>query len=587
MGNAKRNIQAFPRGAQKSIGDELQLIQFGGMPKDAKPFKVRVITIIDRRPIGVSDVNSSIWHVLGVPVASSPYLPLCEIHTARPRHAPSGEVLTSVRSRERRGQGDGKDRSRLDAAAASWRLPKARAGCRGCGSDGKVATDRHVHRERATPTARRGLMQRTTSVPLHPRSARGLEPKQAQDLLHRDLGCELCRSRRRARLLPHSVTRRLGASTTVPFPLSLWGTGTALLDRSVGPLPTSGRAAEPAGSLQRLQHLAQALVLDPQANRGASPASAPRLAARRSSTCSSRLRCFRLSSSSSAMTSRWVVSASVATSSRVTGADAGAARCSLESTRCSLRSPQIQVRVAEGMDVTGAAQPLAGGGSPRGVLPRVMHQQHRQVELPLQRAKVRQQLGHFAGVVLVDAVKSHQGIQNEQPGPEPPGCLQEPRAVRIAIEPEHGRGDHVDLDLGEIETAMPGHSRDPLAHDRQRVLGQVDQDRPRLRHGVLAQARRAGGHREGHVQSQPCLGALGGTADHADRRRAPEPFHKPALGALLAGSPPRARREAIDSQSRASSHPHFLLEHGARTASADRPPGKHFSSSCATSCAMP
>jgi phage-related protein len=39
MGNAKRNLQAFPKGAQKIIGDELQLIQFGGMPKDAKPFK--------------------------------------------------------------------------------------------------------------------------------------------------------------------------------------------------------------------------------------------------------------------------------------------------------------------------------------------------------------------------------------------------------------------------------------------------------------------------------------------------------------------------------------------------------------------
>jgi phage-related protein len=39
MGNSKRNVQAFPKGAQKLIGDELQLIQFGGMPKDAKPFK--------------------------------------------------------------------------------------------------------------------------------------------------------------------------------------------------------------------------------------------------------------------------------------------------------------------------------------------------------------------------------------------------------------------------------------------------------------------------------------------------------------------------------------------------------------------
>jgi phage-related protein len=39
MGNSKRNLQAFPKEAQKLMGDELQLIQFGGMPKDAKPFK--------------------------------------------------------------------------------------------------------------------------------------------------------------------------------------------------------------------------------------------------------------------------------------------------------------------------------------------------------------------------------------------------------------------------------------------------------------------------------------------------------------------------------------------------------------------
>jgi hypothetical protein len=35
-----------------------------------------------------------------------------------------------------------------------------------------VATDRHVHRERAE-TPRRGLMQRTNSIPLYPRSLRG------------------------------------------------------------------------------------------------------------------------------------------------------------------------------------------------------------------------------------------------------------------------------------------------------------------------------------------------------------------------------------------------------------------------------
>ena len=39
LGNSKKNLQDFPEGAQKLLGDELQLIQFGGMPKDAKPFK--------------------------------------------------------------------------------------------------------------------------------------------------------------------------------------------------------------------------------------------------------------------------------------------------------------------------------------------------------------------------------------------------------------------------------------------------------------------------------------------------------------------------------------------------------------------
>jgi phage-related protein len=39
MGNARKNIQEFPRDVQKDFGDEIQLIQFGGMPKNAKPFK--------------------------------------------------------------------------------------------------------------------------------------------------------------------------------------------------------------------------------------------------------------------------------------------------------------------------------------------------------------------------------------------------------------------------------------------------------------------------------------------------------------------------------------------------------------------
>ena len=39
LGDSKRNLRGFPDAAQKLLGDELQLIQFGGMPKDVKPLK--------------------------------------------------------------------------------------------------------------------------------------------------------------------------------------------------------------------------------------------------------------------------------------------------------------------------------------------------------------------------------------------------------------------------------------------------------------------------------------------------------------------------------------------------------------------
>lgn len=39
LGNSRQSIRAFPAEARKTIGDERPLIQFGGMPRDAKPFK--------------------------------------------------------------------------------------------------------------------------------------------------------------------------------------------------------------------------------------------------------------------------------------------------------------------------------------------------------------------------------------------------------------------------------------------------------------------------------------------------------------------------------------------------------------------
>jgi phage-related protein len=39
MGNVRKSIPNFRNSVKKPIGDELQLMQVGRMPKDAKPFK--------------------------------------------------------------------------------------------------------------------------------------------------------------------------------------------------------------------------------------------------------------------------------------------------------------------------------------------------------------------------------------------------------------------------------------------------------------------------------------------------------------------------------------------------------------------
>ncbi|WP_250126688.1 type II toxin-antitoxin system RelE/ParE family toxin [Chroococcidiopsis sp. CCMEE 29] len=39
LGNSLDNLRAFPEAVQKDVGDDLQVVQWGGTPSSAKPFK--------------------------------------------------------------------------------------------------------------------------------------------------------------------------------------------------------------------------------------------------------------------------------------------------------------------------------------------------------------------------------------------------------------------------------------------------------------------------------------------------------------------------------------------------------------------
>ena len=114
------------------------------------------------------------------------------------------DAVTSAESRERRSQADGKGPRRLDAEEASWRPPRARAGCRDCDTDGK-SNDRSPRSPRTSdaddrPRHHAGDSFRTIGPPTDSRARTQASSAPAPSSRER----ELCRSQRRARLLPRS-----------------------------------------------------------------------------------------------------------------------------------------------------------------------------------------------------------------------------------------------------------------------------------------------------------------------------------------------------------------------------------------------
>src|SRR5690606_20577680 len=106
----------------------------------------------------------------------------------------------------------------------------------------------------------------------------------------------------------------------------------------------------------------------------------------------------------------------------------------------------------------------------------------------LELAQVREQRCDLAGDVLVDAVKTHEGVEDEQSGLEPGDGLGETVAVTLEVEPYRRRGDDVDVERGEASAGGGGDAGEALADDVQRILGGVQQHAAGLRRGESAQA---------------------------------------------------------------------------------------------------
>src|SRR5271157_2259896 len=124
------------------------------------------------------------------------------------------------------------------------------------------------------------------------------------------------------------------------------------------------------------------------------------------------------------------------------------------------------------MEVSRAAQTGAGRRARRTVLARVMHHGDGKVVLALQLAQVRKQTGDLAGIVLVDPVQSHEGVEQEQSRPQSTHGCGQAHLVALAVEPKAWRGDDVDGERGEVEPTVARDGGQALANDRKSILGE-------------------------------------------------------------------------------------------------------------------
>ena len=214
----------------------------------------------------------------------------------------------------------------------------------------------------------------------------------------------------------------------------------------------------------------------------------------------------------------------------MTGSGAPAARCSTESTscwRCRRRERAVSTQAKKSPEPRRLWPPVEAA-----VLARVVDDDDGEVVGALQLAQVAEQGGHLAGLVLVDAMQAHEGIEQEQARGLAPHGLGEAVLVAREIEPHAGRGDDADGERGEIEAAVAAEAGESCLDDGRGVLGHVDQHAAGLGDGEGVEAGRAAGDGDGQIEPEPALAALGRAANDADAGAGPEVRDEPAAGGV-------------------------------------------------------
>ena len=181
-------------------------------------------------------------------------------------------------------------------------------------------------------------------------------------------------------------------------------------------------------------------------------------------------------------------------------------------------------------------------------------------------------------------MQAHERVQDEELGLERSDGRGQGVAVGFDIEAHRGRGDDVDVQVGERAPGGGSNAGEPLPDDVERVLGGEEQDAAGLRRRKPTQARYAAGDRNGHGEREKRLADLGFSADDADGLVAPQLVDEPLAFLRALGKP--MRRQGRQGHRRL---PWFAVVGfiGGSTVVGVYVSKKSFSSSCLTSRCAP
>jgi hypothetical protein len=146
----------------------------------------------------------------------------------------------------------------------------------------------------------------------------------------------------------------------------------------------------------------------------------------------------------------------------------------------------------------------------------------------LQFAKIGEQGGHFAADVFVDTMEANEGIENQQSGLQPGNGVVEGTTVGIEVDAQTGRGDDLDVEIGEVEAGRGADAVEATPHDVQRILGGIEQHPPGPLDGKTPQARGACSDGDGEIEGEEGFAALRLAADDADSFFRPQALDQPA-----------------------------------------------------------